>query len=163
MKKIPTIFVRDPKNMRTLLDKPHSDCAWVFNGGGVTTRKYDGTCCKVFNQKLWKRREVKRGRRTPAEFVEEQFDTNTGKRVGWVPVDCANTEDKYHRDAFEGQPNGTYELCGPKIQKNPDCPRDLEGLKDWLKGKDIEGIVFHHPDGRKAKIKKQDFNLRRTT
>jgi hypothetical protein len=28
-------------------------------------------------------------------------------------------------------------------------------------GQDMEGIVFHHPDGRKAKIKKRDFGQKR--
>jgi hypothetical protein len=65
-------------------------------------------------------------------------------------------------------------LLGEKIQGNPekvaghvllkhsdaevlDCPRGFDQIKDWLKDKDIEGIVFHHPDGRMAKIKKRDF------
>lgn len=180
MKKIPTIFVRNPENMREVLDTHHPDCEWVFDGEGVATRKYDGTCCKVEDGKLWKRREVKPGKPIPAGFVEEQFDNNTGKRVGWMPVDCTGKQDQYHCEAFTGnEPDGTYELCGPKMQKNPekyenhvlvphaeaeqyaDCPRDMKGLQEWLIDKDIEGIVFHHPDGRMAKIKKRDFNLKR--
>jgi len=35
------------------------------------------------------------------------------------------------------------------------------GFREWLKGRDIEGLVFHHPDGRMAKIKKRDFGLKR--
>ena len=35
----------------------------------------------------------------------------------------------------------------------PNCP-------EWLKSPDI-GIVFHHPDGRMAKIKKRDFGSQR--
>jgi hypothetical protein len=82
-------------------------------------------------------------------------------------------------------PNGTYELIGPKIQGNPeglgthtliphgtvfaanaggfypDPPRTFNGLRDWLAGKDIEGLVFHHLDGRMAKIKLRDFGLKR--
>jgi len=34
-------------------------------------------------------------------------------------------------------------------------------LRDWIKPLDIEGLVFHHPDGRMAKIKKRDFGFRR--
>lgn len=45
------------------------------------------------------------------------------------------------------------------IEEQP--PRDFDGLRAWLDGKDIEGIVFHHPDGRMAKIKLRDFGLRR--
>ena len=75
-------------------------------------------------------------------------------------------------------PDGTYELVGPKVQGNPehltehrlirhgsvvedDAPRSFEGLRMWFDKKDIEGIVFHHPDGRMAKIKLRDFGLKR--
>ncbi len=74
--------------------------------------------------------------------------------------------------------DGTYELVGPKIQGNPegfvehtlvshdlcdvvDAPTDYEGLKAWFAGRDIEGVVWHHPDGRMAKIKAKDFGLKR--
>ena len=65
---------------------------------------------------------------------------------------------------FEVFPDGTYELCGPKLQGNPegfaehtlvrhgtevvDPPRTWDGLRDFLASYDGEGIVFHHPDGR---------------
>jgi hypothetical protein len=70
---------------------------------------------------------------------------------------------------------GTYELVGPKVQGNPyhlevhklirhgadliDAPRDFDGLRVWLSEHTIEGIVWHHPDGRMAKIKRRDFGL----
>jgi hypothetical protein len=84
--------------------------------------------------------------------------------------------------------DGTYELVGPHIQGNPehlDCDqliRHGEGLagplevvlpKNFLtftgirsyftlpENHHIEGIVWHHPDGRMAKIKGRDFGLRR--
>jgi hypothetical protein len=179
MKKIPTIFLRNSKNMKEILPQHNPECEWVFNGEGVATRKYDGTCCKIENGYFWKRREVKIGQQIPVSFVEEQFDQNTGKRVGWVLVDCNDKQDMYHCEAFNRQPDGTYELLGPKINGNPekfdkhvlfahsdaetydDCPRDMEGLKAWLTERDIEGIVFHHPDGRMSKIKKRDFGLKR--
>lgn len=180
MKKTPTIFKRNPENMKVILPEPNPDCDWVFNGEGVATRKYDGTCCLVKNGHLYKRREVKKGKSTPDNFTLEEFDHNTGKTVGWVPVDFDSNEDRWHAEAWFGYfEDGTYELLGPKIQGNPenknthcflkhsdadvypDAPRGYEELKDWLKGKDIEGLVFHHPDGRMAKIKKKDFGLKR--
>jgi hypothetical protein len=127
--------------------------------------------------KLFKRREVHRPKAIPEGFIEEQFDINTGKRFGWMPVDCEDNQDRYHSEAFIGQPDGTYELVGPKIQGNKegfdvhvllphseatvfvDCPRSFNLLRSWLATIDIEGIVFHHPDGRMAKIKKRDFGL----
>lgn len=70
---------------------------------------------------------------------------------------------------------GTYELIGPKINGNPEresrhclvrheraqrlefVPRDYDGLGFWLRTHDYEGIVWHHPDGRMAKLKARDF------
>ena len=183
MKKIPTIFKRGEDHK--VIPEPHPDCLWVFEGEGVATRKYDGTCVAIIEGKYYKRREVKKGKNPPPDFIEVDYDPITGKRFGWVPVNFDDPADRYHVEAFnrlaeEGKiEDGTYELCGPKIQGNPenfpyhvlikhseaevfpDCPRDYEGLKEWLADKDIEGIVFHHPDGRMAKIKKRDFGLKR--
>ena len=39
-----------------------------------------------------------------------------------------------------------------------DTPRDFEGLRSWLLAHPTyEGIVWHHPDGRRAKLKHRDF------
>ena len=38
----------------------------------------------------------------------------------------------------------------------PDCPRTFGELREYLRPLDIEGIVFHHPQGMMAKIKKTD-------
>ena len=84
--------------MREILNEPHSDCDWVFNGEGIATRKYDGTCVKIDNGQYFKRREVNNGKKAPSNFIEEQFDKNTGKRFGWVPIDPASKEDKWHID-----------------------------------------------------------------
>ncbi len=180
MKKIPTIFKRNPENMRELLDEPHDDCLWVFQGEGVATRKYDGTSVKIEDSKYYKRREVAKGKQPPTDFIEETFDPNTGKRVGWVEVQPQEKENKWHMEAFDASlPNGTYELIGPKIQGNlekqekhvlvehakaeqyANVPRTFTGLRDWLLDKDIEGLVFHHLDGRMGKIKKRDFSQKR--
>lgn len=181
MKKIPTIFERDwDGNRSRVLDKPHPDCGWVFAGEGVATRKLDGTSCMVRANKLFKRREIKSGQTLPPDFEISTLDEETGKTVGWVPVG-EGPEDKYHRAAWTDDnnwQNGTYELLGPQVQGNPegwaghqlvqhgsiiedDVPTTFEGLRAWLRGKDIEGIVWHHPDGRMAKIKLRDFGFKR--
>lgn len=180
MKKIPTIFKRNLENRKEVLPEKQEDCAWVFQGEGVATRKYDGTCCLVENGKLFKRREIKKGKKIPADFVLADEDEVTGKIVGWVPVNMDAAEDQWYAEAFSNNLiDGTYELLGPKIQGNPeaypkhillkhseaqtypDAPREYEALANWLKNKNIEGLVFHHPDGRMAKIKKRDFGLSR--
>lgn len=182
MKKIPTIFERDWAGDKSrVVDKIHPGCEWVAAGEGVATRKLDGTSCMVRDGKLYKRRELRPGDPTPEGFELSDQDAETGKTIGWLPVTDA-PENKWHREAFQGNalPEGTYELIGPKIQGNPEksethrlvshretgvvtdqCPRTFEWLRSFLSGRDIEGIVFHHPDGRMAKIKLKDFGLKR--
>lgn len=179
MKKIPTVFLRNREDLKTVLPVVTPGCEWVQAGEGVATRKFDGTCCR-FDGEMWlARREIKPGKATPANFVPEMTDEATGKTVGWVPM-AGSAFEKWHREVLERCPDwpfevGTYELCGPKINGNPEqytvhvlvqhanaerlleVPTDFEGLKDWLSGSDFEGIVWHHPDGRMAKIKVRDF------
>ncbi len=186
MRKIPTMFERDWSDPRhPILDHPNPACAWVFAGEGAATRKWDGTCCMMRAGQLWKRRELRSNEAPPPGFELEQQDAETGKSVGWVPVGDG-PEDRWHREALTAWnsdsgplPDGTYELIGPKVQGNPDraamhrlephadapvlegCPRTFDGLRAFLAGQDIEGLVFHHPDGRMAKIKLRDFGLKR--
>lgn len=184
MKKIISLFQRNYETDRLVRDELVPGAEWVVAGEGVATRKYDGTCCLVENGRLFKRYEVKRGRPAPYGFIPAtEEDENTGKIQGWIEVGNGN-EDKWHREAVGGNsdkvdlPDGTYELLGPKIQGNPehyathtllrhddaevlDAPRTYAELKEWFAGKDIEGIVWHHPDGRMVKIKAKDFGIKR--
>lgn len=185
MKKIPTIFERDWNGDRSrVVDKINPDAQWVFDGEGVATRKLDGTSCLIRDGKLFKRREMSFAEMTNKnvpDFEIADHDTTTGKVVGWVPVGDG-PEDRWHREAFQDwQSNGTYELIGPKVQGNPegmkehrlishdavdliiDNPpeRTFEDIDTFLGMTDIEGVVYHHPDGRMAKIKGKDFGLKR--
>ena len=180
MKKIPTLFNRDFENDPRYVTKYINPVAqWVIDGEGVATRKYDGTCCAIIDGVFYKRYEVKRGGSEPWGFVLADEDKTTGKKQGWVEVGNGN-ENKYHREAYEkleDKSDGTFELVGPKVQGNPenyqnhtlvrhseaetlDAPRTYAEIKDYLKDKDIEGIVWHHEDGRMVKIKKRDFNYK---
>lgn len=181
MNKIPTIFVRDmTKQPALVVPEWVAGCEWVRDGEGIATRKYDGTSCLVRDGKLYKRRELRQGDKAPANFENLGTDENTGKTVGWVPVGDG-PEDRWHAEAFEPSEyyaDGTHELVGPKIQGNkdqfahhllqrhdeatqyPDAPRTFDGLKAWLSENVIEGLVWHHPDGRMAKIKRRDFGLK---
>lgn len=183
MQKIPTLFVRDwDGDRRYVLPEVTPGCEWVAKGDGVATRKYDGTCVMFDGDHWWARREVKEGKATPAGFSALASDPETGKVIGWEPVEQSPFY-SYWRDArgewAYPQP-GTYELIGPKVNGNPegasrhllvshadprlnletdeDVPRDFDGLAAWLHSHPYEGIVWHDgPDGVMAKIKKRDF------
>jgi len=119
------------------------------------------------------------------EPCESTPDPNTGHWPGWVPV-TDSPEDKWHREALEAEnilgslEEGTYELIGPKVQGNPyhmegthrlirhgflcwptkeQPPRDFEGIREWLRLHLVEGVVWHHPDGRMAKVKRSDYGF----
>ncbi len=179
MKKIPTIFVRDMSSQPALVTPDvTSGCEWVLAGEGVATRKYDGMCCAIINGDLWKRREVKPGKPVPSGFIQTDEDSATGKKFGWVEL-SDGPDDKYFRDSHtDGLVDGTYELLGPKVQGNPEgykqriwlkhseaqvleAPRTFDEIKVYLSPGLIEGIVFHHEDGRMAKIKGKDFGIKR--
>lgn len=176
MKKIISLFQRDYKGDRKVRDVVVEGAEWVLFGEGRPTRKFDGTCCMVEDGRVFKRYDAKKGKVPPTGFISAQEpDPVTGHWPGWLPIG-EGPEDQWFREAMQtGIPsNGTYELCGPKVQGNPEGfdkhvfvrhglegipedPRTFEEIRDFLRERRIEGIVWHHPDGRMVKIKKKDF------
>ena len=169
MQKIPTMFVRDETvKGHPVTNQIKPECQWVLDGEGIATMKIDGTNVKIENGQLFKRQKPK----------ERDYDD-----AAYVPCDRANSGDQWAWKAFDadtGKSDGIYELIGPKIQGNPQgvehhqlvCvvppstvlsvnvpARDFDALRGWLSEHIAEGIVFHHPDGRKAKIKRRDCGL----
>lgn len=182
MKKIISLFQRNYDGDRLVRNEVTPGAEWVIAGEGIATRKWDGTCCKIENAQLWKRYDAKKGKSPPIGFVPAQEpDPVTGHWPGWLPVGNS-PDDQWHREAFEREPTlihatGTWELCGPKVQGNPEKldhhilirhgvhlmypTRTFDGIRQCLEANDIEGIVFHHPDGRMVKIKARDFGIKR--
>lgn len=190
MKKIPTIFERDWDGDRSrVLDRPTPGCEWVFEGFGVPTRKFDGTCVMFDGTRWWARREVREGKDTPENFVPLSTDEETGKTIGWEPIGQSPFA-KFAAEAIERLESdnsilrqetlvGTYELIGPKVQGNPEkvdrhqlvfhasatevvlAGRSFDAIKAVLETAGVEGIVFHNADGRMAKIKARDFGVKR--
>lgn len=188
MKKIPCLFKRDySKKERPIINEILKGSEWVINGEGIATKKYDGTCCLIENGIFYKRHTLRKNKIAPPDFTPAtEINKITGKQEGWVLV---KNIDKYHLEAYNRLiqaskfsncqiKNGTYELCGPKVQGNPEhfqhhilirhgfaelkyAPRDFNNLKKYLANNDMEGIVWHHPDGRMVKIKGIDFGINR--
>jgi len=178
MKKIISLFQRNYETDKLVRNEVVPGAEWVIAGEGVATRKWDGTCCLIRDRKLYKRYDAKKGKVPPANFEPAQdYDPITGHMPGWIPVGDG-PEDQWHREGLANTlgplEDGTYELIGPKLQGNPEhakehylirhgcekyesVPRDFDGIKGWLGEREIEGIVWHHPDGRMVKIKRKDF------
>ena len=177
MKKIKTVFKID-RNVHLATDEIQED--WVMRGEGIATVKIDGTSTRIDAGKLYKRFDAKHGKNPPEGFIpaEEAPDVNTGHWPGWVLVDSAKPENKWHIEAFEGNDfeDGTYELIGPKIQGNKynltkhelvkhgsiivEVGRTKEEMIKWLEDNHHEGLVFHHEDERMAKLRRKDFGIK---
>ena len=185
MKKISTLFKKDPKDLGKVINEIKPENKWVFDGEGIATRKFDGTACAIINGEIYKRYDVKRGRTIPDGAIPcQEADIISGHHPHWLKCDRNKNEDKYFFEGFdtlENKEDGTYELIGEKVQGNPekieghklikhgieilDLPSlDFYSLKDYLSNQsnDIEGIVFHHKkDGRMCKLRKSDFGIKR--
>lgn len=122
---------------------------------------------------------------TPSGAIpcEDKPDPVTFHHPHWVPVTDGN-EDAMFREALANAVNlvdgATYELVGPKIQGNmynldkhelwmhgskvieDKIDLSFDGIKNWLRDNEVEGIVFHHPDGRMTKVRRKDmFDFRK--
>lgn len=183
MKKISTLFKKDPNDLGRVINELNPENEWVYTENATPTRKYDGTACAVINGELYKRYDAKKGRSIPDGAIPCQIaDPITGHHPHWVKCNRDNPADKYHFEAFDAHEyikDGTYELCGEKVQGNPEnilsghtlyehgayklIIKDMsfEGIKEYLSKNDIEGIVFHGFNGKMCKIRKCDFGLKR--
>lgn len=197
MKKIKTLFLRANETTKETMGlKPfhvvpevRPGCEWVLEGKGIATRKWDGTCCLVKDGRLWKRftNRQHEGKIRYDMKCDGYIKCDDEGFIWWIPVGDG-PEDKWHREAWEricsyadyysqaacqGDHKpvpGTYELCGPKINGNPegfdkhvlirhgeevhptlgDSPTffEIEVLirAPNMYGEILEGIVWHHQD-----------------
>lgn len=179
MIKMPCLFERDFTDKPVLLRTVTPGCEWVIAGEGVASIKRDGTACAVIGGVLHARYDAKRGKAPPPGCIPcSEPDPITGHHPHWQPV-ADEPHFKWHREAWAQRGemrDGTYELCGPKLQGNPEmldshrfirhgleiveAPRTFDGLRAFLETLQYEGLVFAHPDGRFAKIRRADFGLR---
>jgi len=183
MEKIPTVFERDEHFK--VIDKVRTECLWVIAGEGLPTEKLDGTNIRLTIRSGHLVRVEKR--RNPSAKQKHQgiIDGWYADADEFSPEDRWIIEAARGTDVSDW-PDGEHpsEALGPNIQGNPlglekhlclpfnmrapvfgEVPRTYSGLQAWLEnaqslyspGHLAEGIVFHHPDGRRAKIKRRDF------
>ena len=62
MKKISTLFKKNPENLGLVINEINPENQWVFDGEGMPTRKFDGTACAIIDGELYKRYDVKKGK-----------------------------------------------------------------------------------------------------
>lgn len=183
MEKIPTLFERD--DHFKVVDKPRAECAWVFAGEGTPTEKLDGTNIRLTVRsgrlvRVEKRRNPSKQQK--AQGIVDGWYVDADEHAAedkWVLAAAGNTD-------VSQWPDGEHacEALGPRVQGNPlglddhlcvpfnlaapslpEVPRGYDELRAYLAelesrfapGHLAEGIVFHHPDGRRAKIKRKDF------
>ena len=139
-----------------------------------------GILYKRYNRKRYKKGSKKgQFKPEPKGWIKiQEPDEKTGHWFGWVLVDFNEPTNKWFKIAWESLDtileDNTYELCGPKVQGNSEKlekitfikhgsevlefnGRTYDEIKDFLSITEIEGIVWHHEDGRMAKIKRVDF------
>lgn len=184
MRKIKTIFDRDWTGNKKVINKPLIDLELLKNA--VATEKLDGTNVRLTVRnhtlvRLEKRcnpSKIQKVKGIEEPWYTEAYESEPNDRYMW---EAAKNTDL--SDAPDGEWSG--EVLGPKVQGNPlnlekhiialfslgkvpsfdDVPLDYEGLKAWIPrqkskyGKDcnIEGIVWHLPNGDMYKIKCKDF------
>ena len=182
MKKLSTLFKKDPNDLGRVINEVNPENEWAFTDG-IPTRKFDGTSCAIIDGELYKRFDLKKGRTLPPNAIPCQApDEITGHHPHWIKCEREDNSNKWHFVAFddlENKEDGTYELCGKKVQGNPEKIEghklikhgierlsleddSFEYIRQYLTDNDIEGIVFHHrEDDRMCKIRKTDFGIRR--
>lgn len=182
MKKLSTLYKKDPSDLGRVINELNPENEWVFKSG-IPTRKFDGTSCAIIGGELYKRFDLKKGRTLPPNAIPcQEPDSKSGHHPHWIKCERDDNSNKWHFVAFdtlENKEDGTYELCGKKVQGNPEnieghqlikhgcevlgvSDFSFYGLRSFLEVTDIEGIVFHDSkSGKMCKIRKSDFGIPR--
>lgn len=169
-------------------DKVTPGMEWVLAGEGIATEKFDGACCAMLNGFFYRRYDAKHGKKPPEGAIPCcEADPITGHHPHWLRVDPQKPDDRWFVEAvnnyladgndIEAGYAGacTYEACGPHFQSNPHrlrhdtliphgkeiitVERSFEGIREYLRTHEIEGIVFWKDGEPQCKIKRSDFGF----
>jgi hypothetical protein len=188
MRKMSTLFKKDPNDLGRVINEINPENEWAFTDG-IPTRKFDGTSCAIIGGVLYKRYDAKKNKKGIKKPIPlgaipcQEADEKSGHHPHWIKCERDDNSNKYHFIGFDSMvqvvEDGTYELCGKKVQGNPERIQghilirhgihklslkddSFEYIKQYLTDNDIEGIVFHHRlDDRMCKIRKSDFGIKR--
>lgn len=183
MEKIPTIFDRDWDGNRGVINKPTPECTWVFKGKGIATEKVDGTNIKVKVEDgkitdVWKRRNPNKEQKERGvepwyevadisdpqnKHIFKSVDNTDASFLADGEYPCEAYGGKIQGNPLEAEPSIYFFSERPKVFDK--FPRDYENIKILVihlsslvsPGHWAEGVVFHNPYGRMAKIKRKDF------
>lgn len=177
-----------PENLWVVNDKENVKATRKFDGtaiaiiDGILYKRYDAKPTKdaIHNHIDGIEWNINDFRTVPKDAIPcSEPDKITGHFPHWIKVLDNDKSNKYLLETFKNDlEDGTYEFCGEKVQNNPEkiighkfikhgyevLPLNdysYNGIKSFLEKYDIEGIVFHHKDGRMCKIRKSDFKLQR--
>lgn len=183
MKKIPTLFERIYINHHVVETTPNvtPGLEWVLDGEGTATVKIDGSCCAIIDGELYKRYDAKKGKKPPEGAIPCCApDPVTGHWPHWVRCCEDNPSNKWYIEAYRNsagdiRADGTYEAVGPHFQGNPyryeedilirhgiqiiEVERSFEGIREYLRTNNLEGIVFWKDGEPQCKIKRSDFGF----
>lgn len=131
MQKIPALVSIDREAHRPLRAfNPQALARLAAANAILATRKRDGQAMQFLGGDptevtSWLiRRAVAAGKPAPAGFILVEEDAVTGKRFGWEPAATASVRKILVQAlaSFTGTPapGTTFELCGPKMQGNPE-------------------------------------------
>ena len=193
VKKIPSIFHRKERSSLVDQTQVNPDCQWVFEQSQVCiTVKRDGTPVRYWNGGGWHQRRTLASKNgeplvAPVDFMPVQdtptYDDESKKMEwpGWVPLDTQyeGILQEALRLSVPLYHGCTYELCGPKVNGNPErlsvhqlfshgveevgmtVPLTPQRLIETVQGLSHEGVVVYELIGlrRMAKLKRRDLGL----
>lgn len=133
---------------------------------------------------MYRRYDAKKGKKAPEGAIPcDNPDPISGHHPHWVKVSPTDANDRFLWEAWLAEKDemndGTYEFCGMKVGTNAEeIPAgntfikhgsetykiknlSFETIRDFIERYPIEGLVFHHEDGRMCKIRKTDFGFTR--
>lgn len=157
-------------------------------GNGAATVKIDGSCCAVIGGVFYLRYDARRGKNgimktpPPDAIPCDDPDPVTGHWPHWAPAKETDPGAKWYIAAKKNAEtagalaDGTYEAVGPHFCRNPygleadtlvrhgthvvEVERTFDGIRKYLEGHNIEGLVFWKDGKPRCKIKRKDFGFK---